>query len=172
MPEVLSALDRLEIHEVLSRYAWALDTGDEKAFLACFATDAELVWDVFETPGSWRGREALREFIGYFRARPESAGRQHHVSNVLITGSAQGAAARAYVLVCMHSPESPPRVNVMGYYEDELVQENGRWRLLRRNIRDWTGPVLGNIAGQDGSRVARKLPPPLQGLWEKGEKSG
>jgi hypothetical protein len=53
----------------------------------------------------------------------------------------------------------------MGYYEDELLRENGRWLFARRNIRDWNGPVLARFAGQDGARSARALPEALAGLW-------
>lgn len=161
----ITAADRLEIHEVLSGYAWSLDTGDEDAFVRCFAREGELVWDVFETPGRWRGEAALRRFIGYFRSRPESAGRQHHVSNLLITPTAAGARARAYVLVALRCTEGPHRLHVMGYYEDELLREDGRWCLSRKIIRDWGGPVIARIAGQDGERSLRQRPAALDGLW-------
>jgi hypothetical protein len=123
------------------------------------------VWDVFAVAGRWRGHAALRRFIAYFRSRPESAGRQHHVSNVIIAAAAQGATARSYVFVALRSGEGPHRLNVMGYYEDELVREAGSWRLARRVIRDWSGPVLAQFAGQDGARSTRELPTPLQELW-------
>jgi len=160
-----SSSDRLEIHELTARYAWSLDTGDEDAFVACFCRDGELVWDVFETEGRWRGAAALRRFIAYFRQRPESAGRQHHVSNLLVTPSGPGARARSYVAVALRRAEGPHALNVMGYYEDELERENGQWLFARRYIRDWSGPVLAKFAGQHGARSARPLPDALAGLW-------
>lgn len=161
----LAALDRLEIHELAARYAWSLDTGDETAFIDCFCRDGELVWDVFETEGRWRGTAALRAFIGYFRGRPESAGRQHHVSNLIVTPTPEGAIAKCYVAVALRREEGPHALHVMGWYEDELRREEGRWRFLRRCIRDWNGPVLSRIAGQEGRRIARPLPPALAELW-------
>lgn len=160
-----SSSDRLEIHELVARYAWSLDTGDEDAFVACFCGNGELVWDVFETEGRWRGAAALRRFIGYFRQRPESAGRQHHVSNLVVTPADAGARARSYVAVALRRAEGPHALNVMGHYEDELERENGQWRFARRYIRDWSGPVLARFAGQDGARSARPLPDALAGLW-------
>lgn len=161
----LAVIDRLEIQELLARYAWSLDTGDEDAFVACFAREGELVWDVFDSPGCWRGHLALRRFITYFRNRPETAGRQHHVSNLVLSAGPDGARAQAYVLVALRSGDGPHRLNVMGYYEDELRREDGHWRLLRRVIRDWGGPVLMRIAGQDGARSSRPRPAALDGLW-------
>jgi hypothetical protein len=157
--------DRVEIQELTARYAWSLDTGDEDAFVDCFCHDGELVWDVFETEGRWRGVLALRRFIGYFRQRPESAGRQHHVSNLVVTPTDSGACARSYVAVALRRADGPHALNVMGYYEDELARENGRWRFSRRYIRDWSGPVLARFAGQDGARSTRQRPDALAGLW-------
>lgn len=164
MSFALTAADRLDIQEVIARYAWSLDTGDEEAFVDCFAREGELVWDVFETPDRWRGSVELRHFIAYFRGRPESAGRQHHISNIVIMSTPGGATARSYVAVALRQGDGPHLLNVMGYYEDELVREDGRWCLSRRVIRDWNGPVLRRIAGQGGERVARPRPPALAGL--------
>ena len=118
--------DRMDIQELTARYAWSLDTGDEDAFVACFCRQGELVWDVFETEGRWRGAQALRRFIAYFRQRPESAGRQHHVSNLVVTPSDSGARARSYVAVAVRRAEGPHFINVMGYYDDELEREVAR----------------------------------------------
>lgn len=158
--------DRLDIQELMARYAWSLDTGDADGFVQCFATQGELIWDVFETPGCWSGHAALRRFIEYFRSRPESAGRQHHVSNLVISAAADQVRAHSYVFVALRDGQGPHRLNVMGYYEDELRREAGAWRIQRRVIRDWSGPVLANIAGQDGQPVARPRPAALAGLWE------
>jgi hypothetical protein len=165
MTPAFTSNDRLEIHELMARYAWSLDTGDEESFVACFCSDGELVWDVFATEGRWRGAAALRRFIGYFRQRPESAGRQHHVSNLIVTPTAAAAQARCYVAVALRREPGPHLLHVMGYYEDELAREDGHWRIARRCIRDWSGPVLARFAGQEGARSARPRPEALDGLW-------
>lgn len=168
MTIALSADDRLDIQDVIARYAWALDTGDEAAFLKCFAQGAELVWEVFEEPVSWRGQAALQRFIAFFRARPESAGRQHHVSNIVLEPSDDGASGRCYVAVALRQGDGPHRLNVMGWYEDRFVCEDGHWKISRRVIRDWSGPVLARIEGQTGERIARPHPPALNALFEPG----
>jgi hypothetical protein len=165
MTPAFGSNDRLEIHELTARYAWSLDTGDEDGFVDCFCTDGELVWDVFETAGRWQGAAALRRFISYLRQSPESAGRQHHVSNLIVTPAGEHARARSYVAVALRSAEGPHRLHVMGYYEDELKRERGRWLFQRRYIRDWSGPVLARFAGQDGARSTRQRPEILAGLW-------
>jgi hypothetical protein len=166
MPAVLSTQDRLDIHELLARYAWALDTADVEGFVGCFARDGELLWDSFETPLRWRGERALRRFIGGLRDRPESAGRQHFVANVVIEGREDGASARSYCLVTLRPPEGAPLVHVAGHYEDLLCLEDGTWRIRQRCIRDWAGPVLARFAGQTGERAARPRPPALDALLD------
>lgn len=164
MGETLSTADRLAIHEVIARYAWSLDTGDVEGFAACFCQDGTLVWDAFEQPQCWQGEAALRHFAAFFRSLPSSAGRQHHVSNTLITPTPAGAAARSYVAVALRQGDGPHALQVMGWYEDSFRQEGGEWRLASRTIRDWSGPVLAAFAGQTGERVARPMPTPLAGL--------
>lgn len=161
--ETLSVADQLAIRDVISRYAWALDTGDVDGFVGCFCSDGVLLWDAFEQPMRWQGAAALRHFAAFFRDLPTSAGRQHHVSNTLISTCEDGASSQSYVAVALRQGDGPHLLNVMGYYEDRFRREDGHWRLAERIIRDWSGPVLENFAGQTGERVARAMPPPLSG---------
>ena len=163
MADRISTTDQLAIRDVISRYAWALDTGDVEGFVACFASDGVLVWDAFEEPTVWQGHDALRHFASYFRDLPSSAGRQHHVTNTIITPSDAGAQAKSYAAVALRQGHGPHALHVMGYYEDSLRLENGEWCLAERVIRDWSGPVLANFAGQSGERDARARPAPLEG---------
>jgi hypothetical protein len=163
---LLSAIDRIEIHERLARYAWALDTGDVDAFVDCFHPDGELLWDSFEQPACWRGAASLREFCAYFRALPGSAGRQHHVTNVIVDALDDGARVRSYVVVILRQPDGAVATTVLGYYEDRFTRGDDRaWRIRERAIRDWAGPVLAAFAGQDGARSMRERPAALAGLF-------
>ncbi len=159
-----TAEDQIAVQQVIARYAWALDTGDVEGFVGCFCTDGTLVWDAFEEPHSWRGADALRHFARFFAALPSSAGRQHHVSNIVITPATEGLDAKSYCLVALRQGDGPHALHVMGWYQDRFRQENGEWRLAERVIRDWSGPILKDFAGQTGERVARPMPPPLAGL--------
>ncbi len=160
----LDTADRLAISERLSQCAWALDTGDVESFVTSFCKQGVLEWDAFGQPLEWRGHDALRHFVTVLRDLPSSAGRQHHVSNTVITPGDGHALAKSYVTVALRQGDGPHLLYVMGWYHDELQHEDGDWRLSRRVIRDWSGPVLGAFAGQDGKRVARPMPPPLEPL--------
>jgi uncharacterized protein (TIGR02246 family) len=156
--------DQAAIRDVIARCAWALDTGDVDGFVGAFCAEGVMVWDVFETPGRWQGTAALRHFAEFFRSQPTSAGRQHHVTNTVVTPAPEGARAMSYVTVALRQGHGPHLLNVMGYYEDLFREEEGEWRLARRTIRDWSGPILARIAGQTGGRVARPMPPQLGGV--------
>ena len=98
MTDALPVADQLAIRDVLSRCAWALDTGDVDGFVGCFRDDGELVWDVFEAADRWQGAAALRHFAQFFRDQPSSAGRQHHVTNSVIDPVPGGALDRKSVV--------------------------------------------------------------------------
>ncbi|MET0291696.1 MAG: nuclear transport factor 2 family protein [Steroidobacteraceae bacterium] len=161
---MLTIADRLEIQDLVASLAWSLDTAEVEAFVDCFASDGELVWDAFESPLRWSGSNALRQFIEGLRDLPDSAGRQHVVTNLRIRGHEHGAVATAYVLVTLRQPDGGVRTIVAGHYEDLLCVESASWRFRRHVIRDWAGPVLAGFAGQTGERVARPLPQPLEAL--------
>lgn len=163
MTEFVPYADQAAIRDVIARCAWALDTGDVEAFVQCFCPDGTLLWDVFETPERWDGEAALRHFAEFFRAQPTSAGRQHHVTNTVITATEGGAKAMSYVAVALRQGSGPHALHVMGYYEDRLRRARGEWRLATRIIRDWSGPVLQRFAGQTGQREAREKPAALRG---------
>ncbi|HWW64062.1 MAG TPA: nuclear transport factor 2 family protein [Sphingomonadaceae bacterium] len=168
MAGTLTADDRHAIHELIYGYAWALDTGDVDGFVSCFSEDALLVWDAFEEPTEWRGAEELRGFASFLRDLPTTAGRQHHVSNIIVRGDNQAATAVSYVTVVLRQGDGPHPTTVMGWYDDAFVRLPDGWRIARRVIRDWSGPVLAKLAGQTGERVVRPRPAALAGMKGRG----
>ena len=162
MSNRLSTSDRLDIHELVARYAWKLDTGDLEGFASCFTDDGVLIWDAFETPDRWAGAQQLRSFVEFFRSRPSSAGRQHHITNVLVDGEGETARSTSYVTVVVRRGEPPYPVTFAGYYEDVVVKRGDQWLFQQRWIRDWSGPILKAFAGETGERVPRARPPELQ----------
>ena len=80
-PAPLTVKDRIAINDLLAEYAWALDTGDVDALVACFTPDAVVIEEVFEEPDRWEGHENIRRFAEHFRNVPNFPGRQHHITN-------------------------------------------------------------------------------------------
>ncbi len=152
--------DRFAIEDLLARYAWALDTGDVDALVDCFLPDAVLIEDVFEEADHWRGHAELRRLGEHYRGVPNFPGRQHHVTQIRIEGEGARRAVRSFVFVSECRGEPPYLVRFAGYYEDQVVKQDGVWRFRERLVRLWDGPVLGRFPGH-GVKVARQRPPQL-----------
>ncbi len=122
--------DRLEIHELMSRYSTAVD-----------AKRWDLLEDVF-VPGAivdFRGNggpalpypdvvQFLQDSMGGF------AGCQHYVTNELVELDGDRATSRIYVFTYLASIVDGDEVLFAdgGWYDDELVRTPGGWRIARR----------------------------------------
>ncbi|NOW47974.1 hypothetical protein FHW96_004158 [Novosphingobium sp. SG751A] len=157
----LSVEDRLDIQELLARYAWTFDSGDVEGFVACFTPDAILCEDAFEEPDIWGGEAGIRAMAEFFFSRPSFPGRQHHVSQILIEGEGERASVRSFCFVTDNKGEPPYHLRFAGRYDDIVVRCDGRWRFAERLIRDWSGPSLAAFPGQSGAKIARRRPPEL-----------
>lgn len=157
----LTIEDRIGINDLLARYAWALDTGDVDAFVACFTPTAVVIEEVFEEPDRWEGTAGIRALAEHFRSVPNFPGRQHHVSQVLVEGHSSRCSSRSFVFVTECRGEPPYVVRFAGYYEDQIVKSSGRWLFQQRIIRLWDGEVLARFPGHTGKRTARKRPSEL-----------
>lgn len=161
MSSTVPVADRLDIHELLARYAWALDTGDFDALVACFTPDAVVIEEVFEDPDRWEGHAGIRRLAEHYASAPGFPGRQHHISQVLIEGDALSARVRAFTFVTECRGEPPYLLRFAGYYEDQVAKHQGTWLFTERVIRLWDGPVLARFAGH-GEYRPRKRPPELR----------
>jgi len=161
MPSAVPVADRLAIHELLARYAWALDTGDLDALVACFTPDAVVIEEVFEDPDRWEGHDGIRRLGKHYSSAPGFPGRQHHITQVLIDGDEAQARVRAFTFVTECRGEPPYVLRFAGYYEDRVAKVEGEWLFAERVIRLWDGPVLARFPGH-GEYKPRKRPPELQ----------
>jgi ketosteroid isomerase-like protein len=161
MTSAIPVADRLAIHELLARYAWALDTGDLDALVACFTPDAVVIEQVFEDPDRWEGHVGIRRLGQHYFSAPGFPGRQHHVTQVLIDGDDSLARVRAFTFVTECRGEPPFVLRFAGYYEDQVVKRHGEWLFTQRVIRLWDGQVLARFPGH-GEYKPRKRPAELQ----------
>jgi hypothetical protein len=153
--------DKLAIHELLARYAWTFDTGDIEGFVRCFTRDAVLCEDAFAEPDRWNGSAGIRSMAEFFFSRPSFAGRQHHVSQVMIEGTGEQCRVLSFCFVTDCKGEPPYFIRFTGYYDDVVVKVDDQWLFRERMIRDWSGPILGAFPGQTGVKIPRRRPPEL-----------
>jgi hypothetical protein len=127
-----AAADRLELAELLHRYAWAIDSGDWGLLAQVFTEDAEAdfssVGQYVEGEATTRGRDAivawLRSALAPF---PDVL---HFLSNQLV--ELQGDRART--LTYMHVLHLP----MGGIYHGEAVRTRDGWRLRRLRLEERT----------------------------------
>jgi len=126
----LSVADRLEILELLARYAHATDTIDAEARASVFTDDG-----VFDASNSrLQGRTELLA-----ARRPANASSlRHWVNNTVIEGDRDAARAKTYLAVVDTAGEgAQPSIWLTGIYYDTLRKVGGRWRFAYRNfVRD------------------------------------
>jgi hypothetical protein len=120
--------DRIEIFELYGRAAVSFDTGDAEGFAQCFTTNG-----VFDSRAAITGRGELAAYVT--RRFTESPGMAHHISNIYIDETEDGALGTAYGVVFATAPDGRLQLRTAGTYKDELIVEDGRWRILHRRFR-------------------------------------
>jgi uncharacterized protein (TIGR02246 family) len=132
--------DRAEIENLLSRYLYAMDFRDPKAYASVFTEDGVLE----SGRGVTRGRDALRKMLADFNVemtkRAEAAGRtlrasRHVASNFVIKVDGDKATAVSYWTAHRVGNDGKSvEPTGFGHYEDELVRRNGEWLIARRVV--------------------------------------
>ncbi len=141
--------DQLLIHDLYARYSWALDCGDTEAYVHLFATDAVVYETAPQGTRRIEGHDQIREFVLRFHRNPEFPGRQHRISQIVISPDPEGRAdhwqVRSYVLTTETKDGYAPSVFWCGYGEDIVGKVDGEWLIRSREIKPWgvdvfTGP--------------------------------
>ena len=122
-------VDRQDISDLLVRYATGIDQRDWPLFRTVFTDDCELDYGEI---GIWRGIDAVAEFMEQSHA---TAGHtMHRMSNQVIIVDGDKAEARTYVDALILVGDNTAGVNAIGFYDDEIVRTNDRWRIVRRRF--------------------------------------
>lgn len=121
--------DRLDIVDVLVRYATGIDRRDWPLFRTVF-TD-ECVLDYGEI-GAWNGVDAVTEFMDQSHAMAGHT--MHRLSNHAIAVDGDTATSHTYVDALIMAQDNTSGVNAVGFYDDELVRTADGWRIARRKF--------------------------------------
>lgn len=145
----VSIEDRLELQDLIARYAWALDTGDVDGYVECFFEDG---WIEHHPPGLCKGREAIRkltEFLWY--ENPANyLGRQHRMSQVLMSPEAGGVRVRAFWSILQHDVFTDQNfVFGLGRWNALAARDrDGEWRLKTLEVEIWRGREVPWVGDQ------------------------
>ncbi|MEW6271590.1 MAG: nuclear transport factor 2 family protein [Thermodesulfobacteriota bacterium] len=144
LPSTAELRDRAAIHDVVMRYARAVDRRDFAGVAACFTSDA-----------SYSGMLSRRDVADALRSLHTSLGRydvtQHFMGNQLV--EIQGDAARVETYcVAHHRPSAAGQEDdllIVGVrYHDEMTYRDGAWSIVRRTVTyDWRRHDRGVLRG-------------------------
>ncbi len=119
--------DLQDISDLLVRYATGIDRRDWRLFRTVFTDDCQLDYGEI---GTWDGVDAVTEFMEQSHG---AAPTLHRMSNQAININGDRAEARTYVDMIM-VVDSKSGVNAIGYYDDDIVRTDERWRIARRRF--------------------------------------
>ena len=143
-PDALTTEDRLDIAELFARYGWCFDSGAVEEFVALFTPTA-----AYELDGGRRfvGHAQIRSYIAQAATSAWLPGRQHHVDQIVIEGSATRATARAYCTVTQRAPDGGMSLVYLGRYADVCVKVDDRWLFEERVVRSWSADEIKPASG-------------------------
>jgi catechol 2,3-dioxygenase-like lactoylglutathione lyase family enzyme len=169
----LTALDYIEIQQLVNRYAFAIDNctnnGDDYADL--YTADGIFYWGVGARKSV--GREQLAEAAGggkngcqkLERATAENPVATHTTVNLIIEPSPEGATGKSYLVYpgVLGTHSDPSHSGHVGGYQDVYVKTAKGWRFKSRlhvfppdvpgtvDVDKVYGPPTGDVVGSSGT---------------------
>jgi hypothetical protein len=123
--------DRIEIGDLMVRYARAIDTKDYALLDTCFTPDAYVD---YTSSGGTKGKyPEVRAWLE--KALSPFAAMMHAVSNTAVELQGDRASARTYVSNPMGFAKADGSLHIFtvyAHYVDELVRTREGWRIARR----------------------------------------
>lgn len=129
--------DKEAIRGILLEYGRALDSRDTQAYSDLFAADGEWSGGI----GQARTPAGIKKMLDdLFAGAARNSGsdeaprpRPHHLmANMVIDVTGDTATAHSRWMWVMAGPNGGPHALRSGFYEDQLIRENGAWKILKR----------------------------------------
>ena len=126
---------KLEVHELLSRAAYALDEQDLEMLGACFAPEAEFRMQIAGNPPipPFVGHAAIMELMRNAMAT-QTDKRRHVVSNIFFAAEGDSEVRVVSNLTLFGTENGVIRLISTALYRDRVVRRDGRWLLTERSI--------------------------------------
>jgi SnoaL-like domain len=136
----LTALDYLEIQQLVTRYAYALDSGADNGYMyaGLFASDGVFLQ---RNGQAVTGRDALAALAVRNQKGPLAV--FHFIMNHVIEPTSGGAIGKQYLAqLKIGEDEQPSEVSGGGHYDDVYVKTMEGWRFKRRQfLPSQSGPL-------------------------------
>lgn len=126
--------DDLAIRRILVDYATFLDSRDYASYADLFTPDGE--WT--NATSSHKGRAAIREMLESVLGAAGAPNRSnyHIITNPRVDLDGDHATATSRYLFVMRGPNGQPTPSLAGVYHDDLVRQDGKWKIKRRVADD------------------------------------
>lgn len=131
----VSLEDKLAIHELLSRSAYALDVHDADMLANTFAENANFSMRIGggDLVGPFVNRSGIMELMtGSMEEQTDQ--RRHVVSNIYFDGEEDGNPVVVSNLTLMATEHGEIALISAGVYRDTVTRADGEWRLLNRYL--------------------------------------
>jgi uncharacterized protein (TIGR02246 family) len=125
--------DLMEIHQLFIDYGMHLDAGRFDEYASLFATDGEIR---IGPMGKAQGREQIRDMMT--KNLEGLVGKTFHViSSPMVQLDGDTATSEVMWTMIQRGDDGRPEVAMLGRHRDQLVREDGRWRIkVRRGFID------------------------------------
>jgi hypothetical protein len=130
----LTAMDYIEIRQLVARYSYALDTVEDngQAFARLFTSDGVFTAKT-GAPGEIKGREQLAAFARGDITNQGPLWVHTFVTNHIIQPTPQGATGRVYVVgIDIAEAGNPAVIQSGGRFEDVYMKSAEGWRIKQR----------------------------------------
>lgn len=140
-----TAVDRLEIDDLLERYYANFGKNEGESFGEFYAEDAEFVLG----GKSYKGREAIAGVYKGIGGGAQNPSANRFSFNVLLTNKVitlhgdKATAQMIFTEIVMDTPQAPPRLLTQGREYDNLAKVGGKWRFTKRQVVAGTKPPAG-----------------------------
>ena len=130
----LTLEDKLAIHELLSRSAYAFDVQDLTMLEACFTAEAELSMRIAggDLVGPFVGRAAIMKLFED-SIEVQTDVRKHVISNIFFDETADKPSVTSN-LTLISTENGETDILTAAFYHDTVAIDNGEWRVTNRFI--------------------------------------
>ena len=123
--------DQMAIDRILVDYSKTQDAHDYDGYVALFARDGEWVNGKIVKKRD-EIKQMLVDLYGPQKPGYVNAESYHITTNPEVNVTGDKATARSRHLLIMRGPGGTPHPMLAGRYEDDLIREDGQWKILRR----------------------------------------
>lgn len=131
----LTTGEQLAIQQLYARQSHAIDSGDGRAWAACFTPEGAFRSPTYGEPVV--GTAALTAFVEDFARAAAEGGvvRRHWTTALALDADGPDAvAARCYAMVLATAPGERPVIERCVVFDDRLVRRDGDWLIDERRV--------------------------------------